>query len=242
MASPRLTILRRTEPQPRLPVGTPEEDPHYAIVQRSSDKRYTFGVLYTPDEIDAHGEYASADDLQKAVHDYVMRGDLELRDMHDTSKKIGHVVEIVTWPFEVELELMVPGETDKATNTVTVPPGTVFTGVIWSEDVWPDVKAGKYKGYSLGGKTVRVYDAEDDDALEPMGKAEGEADDDYVRGIQDGFEWMTAKLGDAVSQRKDGEEAPPKVERAQKYVELGGYAMGFSEGCYLAVSIARGSY
>jgi hypothetical protein len=139
------------------------------VVKADRPKRYTRGVLYTPGQLDAHGEFASAADLQEAAWSYVLRGDLDVRDMHDTSKVIGRVVEIMTWPFEVTTKLSAPGQKGRE---VTLPTGTVYVGVIWTDAAWKRVGSGEIAGYSLGGKTVRIHDARSDSEIEPMGKRE----------------------------------------------------------------------
>jgi hypothetical protein len=50
---------------------------------------------------------------------------------------------------------------------LTMSAGTVHMGVIWDEDAWPLVKAGKINGYSLGGRAVRA--AAGDPAMQHMG-------------------------------------------------------------------------
>lgn len=126
---------------------------HY--VQKDDEKRYTLAPLYIPGEKDAHEEWASSEDLQKALWDFVKNGDLDLRLQHNEDVVAGSIVETVTWPFAVEMELAVPGE-GGSVRKVDLPAGTPFLGVVWDPDVWPLVKEGKIRGYSIGGEAVRV--------------------------------------------------------------------------------------
>lgn len=129
---------------------------HYAIAKATEERRYTFGPLYVADTLDAHGEFVTAEVLQNAAWDYVRRavasGSNTIYRQH-TGKPAGEWVEITSWPEEYTVKMDVPG-TGKVERTF--PPGTVFQGVVWNEETWPDVKAGKILGLSMGGRAQRV--------------------------------------------------------------------------------------
>lgn len=115
--------------------------------------RYTLGPWYVPNQIDAHGEWADPDSLQKALWGYVESGDRDIRLQHDRSIVAGKWVEAMSWPFEVEVPLT------KADGTVTkykYPAGTPFLGVQWEEWAWNLVEKGELRGYSIGGRSERV--------------------------------------------------------------------------------------
>jgi hypothetical protein len=116
------------------------------------EQRFTFSPLYLPNTLDAHGEFATADDLQEAAWDYFRKGDRKLRKQHG-SQVIGEVVEMTSWPFAHEAELTSANGTVRKQK---FPAGTVYCGVVWTPEAWTDVKAGKLTGYSMGGSTVRT--------------------------------------------------------------------------------------
>ena len=153
------TDVAETEAEEQVAAASSE----YVVTKAVEEKRYTFGPLYAPDRLDAHGEYTDAETLEEAVWDYV-RGSAEqgrrLRLQHGDfgDVTVAEWVSIVAWPYESEITVSVPGEAEKAaeTKTVTLPAGTVYMGVIWDEEVWPLVKSGKIAGFSLGGRAVRV--------------------------------------------------------------------------------------
>jgi 2'-5' RNA ligase len=130
------------------------------VIKSVDAQRYTFAPLYpasperpTAAHLDAHGDFATAEDLQKAVWDYVRAGDRSIRDQHRDGTEIGEAVEIVSWPYEVTVPMT------KADGTVvekSFAPGTVFLGVVWNETGWSDVVKGRKRGYSLGGMATRV--------------------------------------------------------------------------------------
>ena len=127
------------------------------------------GVLYVPDARDSDNEYADGEDLQKAVWDYHRAGYFKARDTH-TNREIGEVVEIMTWPVEHIAEVRTG---DGQVMKYKLPAGTVYAGVIWSPEAWTLVKSGKLRGYSLGGRAVRMKDAASDDAMPRMGHLVG---------------------------------------------------------------------
>lgn len=132
-----------------------------AFVAKSSnmEEQYTLAPVYIPDAasgLDAHGEWASASDLQKAMWDLIRKGDLHLRDGHDMDKVAGEIVESVTWPQPVTLDMSVPTEKGTQVRPVQFPANTPFLGVVWKNDAWERVKKGEITGYSIGGRAVRV--------------------------------------------------------------------------------------
>lgn len=143
-----------------------------AFTKADEDQRYTFGPLYTPMQEDAHGEFATAPTLQKALWNYARSGDRRIRKQHDQGHVAGEVVEQVVWPYPVEVELSVPGQ---GVRKALLPANTAFMGVIWSEEAWPLVKSGAISGYSMGGRAIRTRTA---DVLAPMRKSEGDSVED----------------------------------------------------------------
>lgn len=160
-------------------VAVPDDEAVCSIAKTSDEKRYTLGVMYVPGARDSDNEYAEADELQRACWDFVKSGNKRIRDTH-TKTEIGDLVELVSWPLPVEVDLK------HADGTVTkrkLPANTIFAGVVYDEKVWPLVKSGKLRGYSMGGKAVRLKNAVTDEELpkmasygndDPVTKAKGE--------------------------------------------------------------------
>jgi LysM repeat protein len=141
------------------------------ITKAVDEKRYTLGPVYSPSLLDAHSEFVEPDDLQKSMWGYVRKDDRTLWRQHKKGvERAGEWVEIMTWPHEVETTMMVPGDDGtKLEKSVTFPAGTTFMGVIWDENTWPDVKAGKLRGFSMGGRAKRIEAEFDGEA--PVRKA-----------------------------------------------------------------------
>lgn len=145
----------------------------YAVTKTADEKRYTLGVLYVPDAVDADGEYADAETLQSACWDYVRKGYRGIRDTH-TDVELGELVELISWPHEVVTKTILG---DGKSYEMKLPAGTVYAGVVWSEEAWPLVKSGKLRGYSMGGKAVRMKEAATDKELPRMAEMLREAAD-----------------------------------------------------------------
>ena len=124
------------------------------FLRKQAEQRFTLGPLYVPDFIDAHGEWTDADELQTAVWGWVRSGDRRIFLQHDRDVEAGEWVEVMTMPQPWTVA-MTDAEGEPI-GEVTYPPNTVFLGVIWNEEAWELVKAGKLRGYSIGGFSDRM--------------------------------------------------------------------------------------
>ena len=124
------------------------------FMKANDELRYSLGVFYAPHTVDLHGEWASDNELHKAVIGYQMRGDRRLKLQHNPNKEVGTVIGILRWPYEHEAEITNPNTLQK--RKVTLPAGTIYAEVIWDPEFWPLVKAGRIRGFSMGGRAMRV--------------------------------------------------------------------------------------
>ena len=121
-------------------------------VVKQAEQRFTLGPVYVPNVEDAHKEFTDPDTLQKAMWDWVRKGDRTIYLQH-SEKAAGEMVEILTFPFEIDTELSVPNE---GVTKYKFPANTPFMGVIWEDWAWDLVKAGELRGYSIGGAAKRL--------------------------------------------------------------------------------------
>jgi hypothetical protein len=69
---------------------------------------------------------------------------------------------------------------------VTYPKDTVFLGVVWNDEAWADVKAGRLRGYSIGGYSDRMMaDLPVNGEREGLEIAEPEQTKDLTKAIAD---------------------------------------------------------
>jgi hypothetical protein len=139
------TIVNRAE--------NAEKSLDYDMIKQVEERRFTLGPMYIPDRIDAHGEWTDADELQRAVWDYVKSGDRRIRLQHNKDVVAGEWVEVMSFPYELSVPMT---SADGSMTKVSYPANTVFLGVQWDEWAWDLVKSGKLRGYSIGGKAVRM--------------------------------------------------------------------------------------
>ena len=118
----------------------------------NNEHRFTLGPWYIPNQYDAHGEWTDADELQKSLWDYVKSGDRGIRLQHNKDIVAGEWLEAMSFPVPVTIGM----NKDAIAKQVTYPAGTVFLGVQWKPWAWDMVKAGKIKGFSIGGAAARI--------------------------------------------------------------------------------------
>lgn len=136
----------------------------------AAEKRFTLGPWYIPDEVDAHGEWTDADELQDALWRYVDSGYRTIHLQHSPEIPAGRWVEIMALPFAIELPVI---DVNGVVAAHSYPAGTVLMGVIWEPWAWELVKEGKITGYSIGGSAARS----DEDPPEGDGVSPSEDDD-----------------------------------------------------------------
>jgi hypothetical protein len=117
-----------------------------------AEHRFTLGPWYIPNRYDAHGEWTDADELQKALWEYVRTGDRDIRLQHNRDIVAGEWLEAMSFPVPVSIGMQKSGESKQ----VTYPSGTVFLGVQWKPWAWEMVKEGKIRGFSIGGAAARI--------------------------------------------------------------------------------------
>ena len=124
------------------------------LVSKSVEERmFTLGPMYIPNVKDAHAEWTDPEELQKAVWEYVQKGDRRIRLQHDRDVVAGEWLEIMAWPYEVEAPIILK---DATQSSMKFPANTVFLGVKWEPWAWDMIKEGKLRGYSIGGRAERL--------------------------------------------------------------------------------------
>lgn len=116
----------------------------YQVVKREDEQRYTLGVAYPANRIDAHGDYTTAAELERAAWQFMRRvqmGKAGIGLMHQPGTDgAGTVVESYIYR----------GPTWQIGEQV-VEPGDWLLGVIWDEMAWARIRRGEITGYSIQG-------------------------------------------------------------------------------------------
>lgn len=140
-------------PQKKKKKGAAYEDSMDLIHKANEEQKFTLGPWYIPNRADAHNEWSDADELQKALWEYVRSGDRDIRLQHNTDIVAGEWVEAMSFPVPVTLNMK---KASGDAKEVTYPSGTVFLGVKWNDWAWDMVKENKITGFSIGGSAARV--------------------------------------------------------------------------------------
>ncbi len=124
--------------------GEPVEVPLRSVV-KSDERRMVYGIVYSPDEVDSQGEYATAAEIEGAAYGF-MKG-LRLLNVdadHDFDPKAAFVAE--SWLLK-GVDSLFPKE--KA--------GSWAVGVRVEDDaLWERVKKGELSGLSMAGVAKKI--------------------------------------------------------------------------------------
>lgn len=114
-------------------------------------KRFTLGPWYVPNEVDAHGDWTDAEELQQALWRYVRAGYRGIRLQHSPDIEAGEWVEAMTLPWAMTVPVI---DVNGSVTDHIYPAGTVLLGVVWQPWAWTLVLEGKITGYSIGGSSL----------------------------------------------------------------------------------------
>jgi hypothetical protein len=131
----------------------------YAVVKTvaAPEEMYTLGPVYMPGQLDAHGEWATAEDLQQATWDFVKSSGADHSVyLQHSDRPAGEWVEIMAWPHAVTASMTKSIDGVQKAIATEFPAGTVYMGVKWEPWAFEMVKSGKITGFSMGGWARRV--------------------------------------------------------------------------------------
>ncbi|OLP64074.1 hypothetical protein BACPU_28210 [Bacillus pumilus] len=139
---------RQPDFQKEVSVLTKAEDAH----------RLVYGVVYEPNTPDAHQDYMSAKEIERAAHGF-MKDARHIDKQHDFQNGVGEVVESYIAPAEFE----VGGELIQKGSWVLVTKA--------SQEIWEQIQQGHITGYSMAG-TADIIAIEEQDQLLSQGTNE----------------------------------------------------------------------
>lgn len=115
-----------------------EED--VTFFAKDSKKQIAYGVVYAPDEVDAQGDYATAEAIEDAAHKYMIKyreGTAQIKMRHKEPIQ-AYVVE--SWIAPEDLEW---GGIRKGTWVMAVH--------VPDPEIWAEIEKGAITGFSMGG-------------------------------------------------------------------------------------------
>lgn len=127
------------------------------ILKVDEEKRIVTGIVYEPDVLDAHGEFMTADEIEKSAHQF-LKDFRNIDKQHDFVASETEVVE--SWITKEDGKL---GEQE-------VKKGTWLLSVhVPDDDTWSEIKKGELTGFSMGGVGERVEHIEKSEAEQASG-------------------------------------------------------------------------
>ncbi|MGG1248565.1 XkdF-like putative serine protease domain-containing protein [Bacillus spizizenii] len=118
------------------------------LAKEADEQKLVYGIVYEPDTVDAHGDFMTAAEIEKAAHGF-LKDAREIDKQHDFQGGVGEVVESYVAPADFEMN----GETIKKGSWVLVTKA--------SEEVWEQIKKGEITGYSMAGTAEAIEKQEE---------------------------------------------------------------------------------
>lgn len=114
------------------------------VAKADDDKRLVYGIVYAPDQVDSHGDYADAATIERAAHQFLR--DLNAQNVdtqHNLQKAAAYVAE--SW-------IVNKGDAQFADD-----PGAWAVVIkVDDDDLWQAIKSGEIGGISLYGRAIPV--------------------------------------------------------------------------------------
>lgn len=157
------------------------------IVKTDKESHYVTGIVYEPMAEDAHGNYMTADEIQKAAYWYVKNSNEA--DLQHTFVKCEGANVVESWIAKSDCKI---GDNEIKKGT------WLMTMEITDTDVWDSIEKGKITGFSMGG--VGKYSTTDDDIVEKQSVLQKIAKflgiDIVSKGVKETFEAKTQRKSD----------------------------------------------
>ncbi|MGN7945802.1 XkdF-like putative serine protease domain-containing protein [Bacillus sp. 22446] len=193
------------------------------VIAKADDaQRLVYGIVYEPHVEDAHGDYMTPEEIEKAAHGF-LKDAREIDKQHDFQGGVGEVVESYIAPSDFEMG----GEVIKKGSWVLVTKA--------SDEIWEQIQKGEITGYSMAG-TADIGKQEREPASEEKGLfsllknfflSKGEVKNRYDKGRMRREFWAAQDALNSVLYKWDSyddedlETDPEKVRTAlQDFVEI----------------------
>ena len=157
-ANKKTFFLTKSEEQPTF-----EKKVNIFINKEEEEKKLVYGIVYEPNEIDAQGDFATEEEIEKAAHNFMLKYQ-QIDKQHDFTPGVAEVVESYIAP------------TDMTIGEQEIKKGSWVLVTKVNDDIWEDVKSGNLTGYSMAG-TAEVIEKHEE---KPVTKSN---EDDEVKGF-----------------------------------------------------------
>lgn len=201
----------------------PDFQKEIKVIAKADDaQRLVYGIVYEPHVEDAHGDYMTPAEIEKAAHGF-LKDAREIDKQHDFQAGVGEVVESYIAPSDFEMgdEMIKKGSWVLVTKA--------------SDEIWEQIQKGEITGYSMAGtadigKQEDHKPASDEKGLFSLLKnffSKGEVKNRYDKGRMRREFWAAQDALNSVLYKWDSyddedlETDPDKVRSAlQDFVEI----------------------
>lgn len=132
------------------------------INKEEAAQQLVYGLVYEPGGKDAHGDFMTAEEIEKAAHGF-MKDARNIDKQHDFNAGVGEVVEWYIAPADFRM-----GEQ-------TITKGSCVMVTKASDEIWEEIQKGNITGYSMAGTAETIEKNEQ----EPLTTS----NDDQVKGF-----------------------------------------------------------
>lgn len=156
-----VSLVDKAANKKKFAIVKSEEKPTFEksvpILKVDEEKRIVTGIVYEPDILDAHGEFMTADEIEKSAHQF-------LKDFRNIDKQHDFVAS------ETEVVESWITKEDGSLGDQEVKKGTWLLSVhVPDDDTWGEIKKGELTGFSMGGVGERVEHIEKTEAEQATG-------------------------------------------------------------------------
>ncbi|OLN21859.1 terminase [Domibacillus antri] len=139
-------------------VPTFQKEVKVFINKEEAAQQLVYGLVYEPDVEDAHGDYMTAEEIEKAAHGF-MKDARNIDKQHDFNAGVGEVVESYIAPADFTI-----GE-----ETITKGSWVMVTKA--SDEIWEEIQKGNITGYSMAG-TAETIEKQESKPVAPSNNEE----------------------------------------------------------------------
>ncbi|MFW0911407.1 hypothetical protein B16_002532 len=117
----------------------PDFQKEIKVIAKADDaQRLVYGIVYEPNVADAHGDYMTPEEIEKAAHGF-LKDAREIDKQHDFQGGVGEVVESYIAPSDFEM------------GDEVIKKGSWVLMTKASDEIWEQIQKGDITGYSMAG-------------------------------------------------------------------------------------------
>jgi len=124
---------------------------NFDIVKKDDEKRLVYGLVYPVGKVDTQGDYANADEVEKACHNFMAKLDSTAKVDTGHNLQIAKDVKIVQCYIVAKGDELYPED----------PGAWAIVVKVDNEEIWSQVKDGTFTGFSMYGTAERITNSED---------------------------------------------------------------------------------